>query len=76
MAEIPIYNQKVWILDLALKALTSGRLSTQSIANLKAALRERFALMSLNLQIIFENIDLWEQHMCLITTYMNLEILG
>jgi len=56
-----LYNQKLWVLDLALSALTKGRMARGVIERLKAALRVRFALMPLPLPVIFRRIDFWSQ---------------
>jgi tetratricopeptide (TPR) repeat protein len=56
-----LYDQKLWGLDLALGALTKGRMVSGIIERLKAALRARFRLMPLALPVIFRSIDLWSQ---------------
>jgi len=56
-----LYHQKLWTLDLALEAVTTGRVGTEVIAKLKAALRTRFWLMPAALQTVSQGIDLWQQ---------------
>jgi tetratricopeptide (TPR) repeat protein len=59
--EKTLYKQKLLILDLVLKSLTTRRLGIQVIEKLKAALQSRFVLMPLALQTIFKSIDIWKQ---------------
>lgn len=54
-----LYNQKLWVLDLALGVLAKGRVASRVMERLKAELRTRFALMPLALPAIFRSIHLW-----------------
>jgi hypothetical protein len=56
-----LYDQKLWVLDLALGTLTKGRMVQRVVERLKAVLRARFRLMPLALPVIFRTIDLWTQ---------------
>ena len=51
--------QKQMILDLALNALTTSRLSARVILKLKVELNRRFALLPIQLQAVIQTIRLW-----------------
>jgi tetratricopeptide (TPR) repeat protein len=54
-----LYHQKLSVLEIALRALTTGRSTDRALVRFKAALRERFALAPLVLRPIFDAIDVW-----------------
>ena len=56
--------QKQMVLDLALNALTTSRLSARVILKLKVELNRRFALLPIQLQAVMQTIHLWQrQHL-------------
>lgn len=56
-----LFHQKLVLLDLTISTLTTGRSVRPVLAKFKVALRQRFALLPLQLHVILQNITLWEQ---------------
>lgn len=54
-------HQKVFVLDLALTTLVTGRRVSEVLARLKAELRSRFRLIEFKLVEVLLHIELWQQ---------------
>jgi tetratricopeptide (TPR) repeat protein len=59
--ESVLFHEKLSILDLTLSTITQGRSVTKVLEKFKRALRPRFALLPLQLNVILKNIRLWEE---------------
>jgi len=68
-----LYHQKLSILEIVLRALTTGRTTERALLRFKAALRERFALAPLVLRPIFDAIDVWRQRLSVESGLIRLE---
>jgi transcription elongation GreA/GreB family factor/predicted nucleic acid-binding protein len=55
--QVPIYEEKIQLLEYILNAILTGRVSTYIIPMFKAALQAKFATFPKPLQAIFEQID-------------------